>query len=90
MAQDPKIVVKCGAELRSHQQDVEEGDEGFLGKTVGFIRCAYKEELGIQPGFPALVREGEDGQPQRANDDYVLKANDQLEFVWATKGEKGC
>lgn len=89
MSQDPNIIIMCGAEQRSHKQDIEEGDEGFLGKTIGFIRCAYKEELGIKPEFPALIRQGEDGQPQRADDSYVLKENDRLEFVWATKGEKG-
>lgn len=86
---DPNIVVRCGAEEKTHIQSMEGGDDGFLGKTVGFIRCAYKEEMDIKPEMPAVIKNGETGLPTAVDDTYIMKENDLLEFVWKARGEKG-
>lgn len=58
-------------------------EAAIAGKAVGEVRQALKEPLNIDPRALALVN----GRDVAAS--YVLKADDQLEFV-RLAGEKGC
>jgi hypothetical protein len=57
-------------------------DAAIAGKSVGEVRQALKEPLNIDPRALALVN----GREAPAS--YLLKENDQLEFV-RLAGEKG-